>query len=101
MLIGFPKADVLLMLFSPLRACFQISQTPGQFWVTAVFLWLRKTVDTEVFDWDTNGAKHLHGQLLGLSRGAGHLRLDSIWLKGVCVWAVWARAWDCNQHLPW
>lgn len=55
----------------------------------------------EMFDQDTNGAKPLHGQLLGLSRDTGHCCLDSIWLKGVCVQAVWDHAQDRNQHLSW
>ncbi|PKU39116.1 hypothetical protein llap_10579 [Limosa lapponica baueri] len=84
---------------SPLRACFRIGQTSGRFWVTAMFWWLHERVDMEMLDWDTNGTKPLHGQPLGLSGGAGHLRLDSIGLKGVCVRAVRTRARDHNQRL--
>lgn len=41
-----------------------------------------------MFDWDTSGAKPLHGPPQGLSRSAGDHRLDSIWLKGAHVRAV-------------
>lgn len=64
-----------------------------------VFWWLHEPVDMEMFDWSTNGAKPLQGQPLGQSRRVGHRCLDSIWLKGVFVRAVWAHTGYCNQRL--